>query len=65
MADPKETQKVLAVFKEEGSAFGLIEYEIPTAILKKYGKVVDKTNPDIFAIFLNNATKKFRELFGI
>lgn len=62
---PQETIRVLSVFKEEGSAFGLREYEIPVQVFQKNAKLVDQSNPDVFAIFLNNATKKFREMFGI
>lgn len=59
-----EPQKLL-MFNREDGAYGLTEIEIDKAVLLEHGKITDKTNPDIFAIFLTNLTKKARELFEI
>lgn len=58
------TEKILTFFREEG-AYGFQEVEIPSAILQEHGVVISKPSADVFAIFLNNITKKTREIFGI
>ena len=64
-----EPQTVIAFFKEEGegyaAAFGLIEIEISKALLLKHGKVISKSEPDIFNVFVNNVERKLRALLGI
>lgn len=60
----KKNVTVLSFFVKEG-AYGIEEYEIPAEILKKHGKKVKSPEPDIFAIFVNNLTKRSRELLGI
>lgn len=64
--EPKEDVKVkvMYLFKEEGG-YGVQEIEISKSVLDKQGKVLDRSNPDIFAICLNNITKKCRDLFEI
>lgn len=62
---PKElNQRVLTFFKDAG-AYGLVEIEISKEILIKHGKIVSKSEPDVFAIFIGNLTKKARDLFAI
>lgn len=56
--------KVIYPHKEEGW-FCFTEYEIPLSMLQNYGKVISKTNPDIFAIFKDQVTYKIRDLFGL
>lgn len=58
------TQKVIAVFREEG-AYGLMEIEIEKEVLLKHGKITWKSEADIFAIFITQLTKRARDLFGI
>lgn len=60
----KKVVKLLAFSVKDG-AYGMVEYEIPEDVLKKQAKVISKTEPDIFAVFVNNITKKSRELLGI
>lgn len=60
-----ETCRVIGLFKEEGSAYGLVEFEVNKADLMKVAKVISKSEPDIFAIFIHNLTKKAREIFNI
>ena len=63
--------KVLFIYEEkapEGGfarAFGINEIEISEDILKKHGKIVSKTMPDIYQTFLSNIEKKAREFFDI
>lgn len=63
-------EKVLLISEEKGGggfarAFGIEEIEIDDAILKKHGKVISKSEPDIFSTFLINFERKAREIFGI
>ena len=57
-----KTIKVLSFFKDENSV-GFIEWEIDPAILKKSGKQLYKSNPDLFGIFLGQIQRKLREIF--
>lgn len=41
------------------------EYEIPDAILKKYGKVVSKSDPDIWRVISTKLESRARELYEI
>lgn len=59
-----ELKTVLMPVKGEG-AYGYIEIEITQADLDKYGKVKSACEPDIFAICINNITKKIRDIFEI
>jgi hypothetical protein len=69
--DAGESVKVLFIFKDEGdhggfaSAYGIHEIEINKDLLLKNGKIIYKSEPDIFEIFRNNLSKKAREIFGI
>ena len=62
---------VLYVYEEKedqggfARAFGIDQYEIDDAILKKHGKLVSKSNPDILSTFLHNIERKARDIFGI
>ena len=58
-----EVVNVLLFSKEEGW-FVLSEYEIDKAALEK-GKLISKTEPDIFPILVESLIKKARSLFGI
>lgn len=53
------------VFSIEDGWFCYKDYEISKDVVEKHGKLVDKSNPDIFAIFLGQVTRKLRNLFGI
>jgi len=63
--------KVLLIYEEKSEgggfarAFGIDEIEISEDMLKKHGKVVNKSQPDIYQTFLSNIEKKAREFFGI
>lgn len=59
-----DLRKVLMLVKEPG-AYGYIEMEIEKDILDKHGKVLSACNPDVFAICINNITKKVRDIFEI
>jgi hypothetical protein len=64
-------EKVLLIYEEKAESggfarsFGIQEIEIDDAILKKHGKVLSKSEPDIFPSFLRSVERKARELFGI
>ncbi len=62
--DNSEIRKVLMFVKDE-NAYGYVEIEITQDALDKYGKIASKCQPDVFAICVNNVTKKVRELFEI
>jgi hypothetical protein len=73
MADPKKKidlakksgpVKILLLDREEGW-FIFKEIEIDESILEHQGKVLSKTNPDIFPIFKDQLIIKAREIFGI
>lgn len=51
--------------KREGSGYGFVEYEIPAEALEEHGKITHTSEPDIYAIFVNQLTKRSRELFEI
>ena len=59
----QQTSRVLEFSRADGW-FVLSEYEIPTAQLKA-GKLISKTEPDIFPILVEHLIKKARSLFGI
>jgi hypothetical protein len=54
----------LLLDREEGW-FIFKEIEIDESILEHQGKVLSKTNPDIFPIFKDQLIIKAREIFGI
>jgi hypothetical protein len=56
--------KVILLGREEGW-FIFKEVEIDDSILEHHGKVVYKTNPDIFPIFKEQLIAKARDIFGI
>ena len=58
---PEQLVKVLRLIRE-GSAYGYEVYEVPESVL---GEAVEKSLPDIFAIFVNTFIKKSRDMFGI
>lgn len=67
-----ETQLVKVLYFYEGDAggsfaraYGFREYEIPLEIIEKHGTLLEKPEPDLFAIFMHNLTKKARNIFGI
>lgn len=59
-----ETVKLLGFTKSEGW-FVMNEYEIPKSILEKHGKLIHKTEPDIFAIFKEHVINKIRDFYGL
>lgn len=63
-------QRVLMFVKDESGggyaqAFGVVELEIYTDVLLKHGTLIGKSEPDVWPVFLNNLTKKARELLGL
>jgi len=64
-----ELMKVFVIYKakDEGyaQAFGLKEYVISKKQFEKHATLNNQTNPDIFAIFMNQVTRYFRDFFGI
>jgi hypothetical protein len=64
-----ELMKVFVIYKakDEGyaQAFGLKEYVISRNQFEKHATLNNQTNPDIFAIFMNQVTRYFRDFFGI
>lgn len=62
--EPGQLVKVIQLVREHGG-YGYVEYEISLDLLKAHGKVLDKSEPDIYAIFVNQVTKKTRDIFGI
>ncbi len=61
--EPVELVKVLHFFRD-GSGFGFVEVEIPKSTLTQ-GKTTYNTEPDVFAICINQLTKRVRDLFEI
>lgn len=62
--DKQETVRIVLPHKEEGW-FCFTEYELPKDILESEGKVISKTNPDIFSVFTGQLIEKARNIFGI
>jgi len=62
--EEKKKVKLIRFVRDQG-AYGLIEYEMSEEMLAKYCKEVNSSLPDIFGIFINNLTKKAREIFEI
>ncbi len=56
--------KVIKLCRSEGS-YGYIVHEIPETILNEHSEIVDKCEPDIYAIFKNNIISLTRRLFGL
>jgi hypothetical protein len=61
----KSDIKKVLTFVTDANAYGYVEIEITQDALDKYGKVVSKCEPDVFAICINNITKKVRDIFEI
>ena len=63
--------KVLFIYEEKAEnggfarSFGFHEIEIDADVLKKQGKVIYKSEPDVLSTFLRGLERKSRELFGI
>lgn len=64
MSDKAKKVRVVRLVRE-GSGYGFVEFEMSEDFFQKNAKQLDACTPDIFAIFLNNLTKKCRELFEI
>lgn len=62
--DKIETCRVVLPHREAGW-FCFTEYEVPVDLLEKEGKVISKTNPDIFSVFTGQLIEKARNIFGI
>lgn len=63
MSKKQEIVKVIRLIKQ-GGGYGYEEIEIPLDTLKS-GKVISKSEPDIYAIFVNQLTKLTRDIFEI
>lgn len=66
--EPK-LQRVLLVYKDQSDggyaqAFGVVELELTEELLAE-ATVISKSEPDVWPVFINNLTKKARELFGL
>ena len=55
--------QVIRLIKGEG-AYGLTIYELPESVLNQHATVVEKSEPDVYAIFVNNIINATRRLFG-
>lgn len=64
IVDDTDKVNVLNFTKSEGW-FVMNHYEIPNSILEKYGRLVSKTEPDIFAIFKEHVINKIRDFYGL
>jgi hypothetical protein len=60
----KEMINILAFTKAEGW-FVMQEYQISKDMLEKHGKLISKTEPDIFAIFKEHVINKIRDFYGL
>ena len=54
---------VIKLSKSEG-AYGYTIYEIPESVLLKNSEVLEKSEPDVYAIFVNNIIGATRRIFG-
>lgn len=61
---PKKTIKVVVPIID-GMAFGLKVVEIDESVIDKQGKVIEKTEPDLFNIFVPRLERIFRDIFGL
>lgn len=55
--------KVIKLTRSEG-AYGFNVYEVPEAVFNQHAQVIDKVEPDVYAIFVNNIIDATRRLFG-
>lgn len=55
--------KVIRVSKGDG-AYGLTVYEIPESVLLNNSEVVEKPDPDVYAVFVNHMNRITRGIFG-
>ena len=66
-AEPKalsgQNTKVIHLIKKDGG-YGYVEIELPQEVVES-GKVLSRSEPDIYAIFVNEMTKKTRDIFEI
>lgn len=55
--------QVIKLTKTDG-AYGLIVYELPSSVMQEHAQIVDKSEPDVYAIFVNNIIGATRRIFG-
>lgn len=55
--------QVIRLTKGEG-AYGLTIYELPGSVINEHAEVVYKSEPDVYAIFVNNIISATRRIFG-
>lgn len=55
--------KVIKLTRGEG-AYGFNIYEVPEAVFNQHAQVIEKLEPDIYHIFVNNIIAATRRLFG-
>lgn len=68
MAEKKEIEKKtikILVPIIDGLAFGIKVVEIDQALIEKNGIVLEKTEPDLFNIFVPRLERIFRDIFRI
>lgn len=63
-SEPQEMTTLYAFSKSEGW-FVLNEIELPKDLVLKNAKVVSKTEPDIFPIFIEHLIKAAKNYYGI
>lgn len=65
-SEPAQKIKVKVILpKTEEGYYMLEEYEISLETLKKEGSLLDKTLPDIYAVFKDQMINKTRDIFGL
>lgn len=63
--DVVDTTKVQVIsLNSRQGAYGLTIYEIPGRIIDEHAQVVYKSEPDVYAIFVNNIISATRRIFG-
>lgn len=60
----QEMTSVFVLSKEDGW-FVLNEIEIPKDLIIKNGKIISKSEPDIFPIFIEHLIKAAKKFYGI
>jgi hypothetical protein len=59
----KTKVSLIRLVKGEG-AYGYVVYEIAESVLKEHANQVEKSEPDVYAIFVNNLIGVTRRIFG-
>jgi len=66
MAKKEDTEVTkFFIFSKEDGWFTLSELEIPKETILKNAKLISKTEPDIFPIFVEHLIRAARKFYGI